>query len=290
MAALPAITYRNGQRDYGDAHRSVIELSAQMLASCQVLKREALPNSYEVNTLAIKYSRPLSSPCRHFNVLDVTGRLRTRPEELSTGFGADHLELLINAWTSSRASWPELYRLRKFYQALKNIRTIQLTVEYKDSADMFMACKFFQALLLDEDVVFVLKDKSDEPRPPELDCIKLCRMLRCRSVTFASSLNLSWLVDEITGVQPFQDLFPMWIKIRRIITDSPKVSGVHFVTVKQLERDIIIHDLRKAVMHADVTRAEHHITVLMDQLVTWNDTAFEHEVVEARQQYEGRIA
>ena len=290
MVALPASTYHFSKRDYGDADRSVVELSTQMLACCQVLQREASPILYEENTLGIEYSRSRSPYCRHFHVLDVLGRLATRPEELPTGSEVDHLESLIDAWTSSRASWPELYRLRKFYQAVKNIRKIQLTVEYKDSTDMFMACKFFKALLLDKDVVFIPKDKSNGSGPSELDCIKSSRMLRCRSITFASSLNLSWLVDGITGVQPFQDLFPTWIKLRRVIIDLPEVNGVHFFAVKHREGDTIIDDLRNAVMHADVTRAEQHITVLTDQLATWNVTAFEHEVAKARQQYEGRIA
>lgn len=155
---------------------------------------------------------------------------------------------------------------------------------------MFMVCKVFRALLLDKDVTLIPKDKKVEPRPSELECIKPCRVLRCRSISFASSMNLSWLVDEITSIQPCQDLLPTWIKIGRVITDLPEVNGVCFTIVKQREGDTIMDDLRDAVMQADVARAERHVSVLTDRLATWNVIAYEQKVVEVRQEHEGRLA
>lgn len=120
-AVLPTSTYDYSQHDSKDAERPLVELSAQTLACCQVLKKEASSILYEENTLAIQCPRPLSANCQYFNVLDVTMLIGSRLEELSADPETDHLESIINAWATVRTSWPALYRLQRFYKALKNI-------------------------------------------------------------------------------------------------------------------------------------------------------------------------
>lgn len=164
-----------------------------------------------------------------------------------------------------------------------------------------MACKALRAMLLDKDVVLVPRITASDAHvvqdggiiaKSQLESLKPCRMLRCRSITFESNLDLAWLVDKIVS-QKKVDLFLGWPRLMRLIRSLPErtdsyLQSVRFAQVQ--EHATTFNEFEKAVLRVNAVDAKIYSAQLLQQIPGWNEETAEQKALEAKRRYEHEIA
>jgi len=194
-----------------------------------------------------------------------------------------------------------LYRFIKHFQRPSKICNIRLVLRYTGPNDVFMARIALRTLLVDKNVILVPTIRSPHARSlqdghaaveSQLESLNPCRMLRCRSITFETNLDLAWLIDEITSEKEV-DLFPGRSKLGRLIhtlssrTDSSPQS-ICFSRVP--EHAMIIDKSQIAVLQMNMADATLYSARLLQQIFEWNDKTAKLKIIEARRQCEFEIA
>jgi len=267
------------------ADLSMIELSGQALGCCQMLRNEMWSILYGENTVVITCKAGGCHEC-DFSILNTTRELLpTNMEDMFPDCPYGSLKTFLEHFMfDTDMANRELYRVQRFLGGLSNIRKVEMTVVYEDRTMMFRACKFFQAFLQDKDVDFIPRCINSDLQDTELECLRSCGILRCRSITFASDLDLAWLVDEIVGQEPVKDLLPRWEQVYQILDELPHDGNFWKDT-----SDPAVEDLEAAVAQLDVTELERLIPELMQHVTVWIETALDRMGTEAKQRNKRRL-
>ncbi|KAK5942032.1 hypothetical protein PMZ80_005985 [Knufia obscura] len=298
LNALPIHGVKTNDNDwyqYPAADLSLIELSGQALSCCQLFRLEAWAILYGANSLEIKFNKGTRDD--HGNWLELLGiRLWYVPGlEGREGHCKIEKSLILRCGRTERDQWPQIYRLSKHFQSLSLVQNVRVMVGYSLPTDVYVACRIIRDLLIKKDVVFTIKplrptsQQNHDNRSVELEYLKSSRILRCRSITFESDLDLSSIIKEVTSDKPLDDLFPKYRNIVETIRDLPVINNRRFRVAQNQDGDTTMRDLQDAVMRGDATAANVYSSALLEKITQWNEDATEYHIATARRKYEDEI-
>lgn len=295
----PVLIERDRGFDPGSSDDPIIELSAQLLACCQSLHKQAWPILYGENILRIVcQSASLYHSCY---ILGSGIQLHCNADDMPAD-DYDLISLMRRTTDISRNT----QRLLAHWNGLSKIKHIHLTIGHALRDEIFVACRAVHRLLRNKNVLirllpkhtrFDLEDDRDLEafRCSEAYRLKGCRILRSRTIRFEGNMSdLSDLVREIEGsTEPPKDIFPMWKKANEYIRSmplpddsDPSLRPYLLDTSFEVHR----HQARVAIDTYDVFNAQKYIVMLLKQALDWTKKWAEHEAVEARRRQEIMLA
>ncbi|KAK5953271.1 hypothetical protein OHC33_005839 [Knufia fluminis] len=292
------------------------ELSSQVLACCQRLLHEARAVLYHENTIPIRCEMPTSRDLQRPPTFPIKCGILGAKEV----FFAETLEHLPEArdwkWCSpDDPSYTFVYlnfleqtqthhlssdfdTLKKHYHALNKIEKVHITVQYEKGPEMFSVCRVLQDFLKDKRVVFVpeLITISSRPRTRslqqhELNALKACQMLRCRSIEFRTEhpQDLRQIITTITSQEPVADLFTLHHKMRTLGNSLPNYNDDEYIWGDQ-EWSKLWNPFHTAILQMEAEDARELVAPLLQRATEWNEYILEEKKEAAREVYERTMA
>lgn len=262
----------------------IVELSAQLLATCQSLYDEAWPILYGENTLRIV----CQSVSPHYHSCYVLGagiELYCNADDMPAE-GYNLLSLARPHVDSCQLT----DRFVKHYDGLSRVRNVELTVGHSLAEEIFIACRAIHPLVQGKNVLFKLLpkltrtflDNYDAAAVQCLDSYRLkgCRIFRCRSISFdGNKSDVSALVREIEGnTDPPKDMFPLWREAEDYMMAMPSVDENEVDLPPHLQGMSFDHNRRmakNAIQAYDVYHAQEYIVDSVSQatelIKIWTD-------------------
>ncbi|KAK5958739.1 hypothetical protein OHC33_000582 [Knufia fluminis] len=285
-------------QDYGDNAIPLVELSAQLLACCQSLYKEAWPVLYGENSLKVVCQ---SSP-PHYHTCYILGagiELLCNADDMP----ADDYDLLSLA-RQKTDNIDSTKRLVVHWEGLSKVQNIELSIGHSLQEEIFIASRVLHKLVLNKHVLLKLLPKNiDWDMEDELQvdfrswenyCLKGCRIFRCRSIRFEGNRSdVSELTREIEGhSDPPEDLFAMWRKADDFVLDMPRWSNEDEASALQLLAGFGDHrdNARMAVQQYHVSDARKYIRMFFKQAHDWTNAWAERETIRARKRYEADLS
>ena len=261
-----------GRQEY----KATVQLSAQLLQTCQQLYAEASHVLYKENIVEIRcrvYQR------RHW--CDILEASVVIPEKLSEVKDADCTLPVLAAQRTVAGPWARVARsnpawLIKHYLLLKRFDLWCLNIQYETQDQVFIACRALQDLLHGKEVVTSLLPVSSEPTSnvvlprtaTDIDeaAIFSLNYLRCSAITLQSRLDIQSLGNTITGDSPVSDRLDEYIHFtRKILFSLPARSGPMFKKSHQHE----LERLSRHLIDYEIEAFDNQLRLLCRHVDDW---------------------
>ncbi|KAK5947054.1 hypothetical protein PMZ80_001200 [Knufia obscura] len=265
--------------------RHSFDLSGQVLATCQVLHKDASMILYKENILTIKVVPADQDWGLECYVVDARMDLVHEPHDLPL----TEYDLLSIA----RSSNPKTH-FEECYEGLSQISNVRVILQpaYATRDIAFITCMVLQDLLRGKNVTFMTKISKHAKHDKSEDGTWLlpCRMLRCQHIIFEGhEESCEALVQEVTSSdEPPKDLFLLWTRTIQCVGKLPKVNGQSFDHGDRAMYKFFPR-LRSAVFVRDAPTAHNCVTEILKEAIIWNRRYAKQEKAEAKTRYVHRL-
>jgi len=285
--------------DTADGHVPVVELSAQLLATCQLLHDEAWPILYGENTLRIVCQSVLP----HYHSCYVLGagiELHCNADDMPAG---DYNLLSLSQPHVRSCHLTD--RFVRYYDGLSRVQNVELVVGHSLAEELFIACRAIHPLVRGKNVLIKLLPKStrsllENYEASAIQCLesyrlKGCRIFRCRSIEFeGNKSDVSALVGEIEGsTDPPRDMFPLWQEAEEYIMAMPPVDESEVNLPSHLQGTSFAYNrsmAKNAVQAYDVYNAQEYIMDSVNQASELIEIWKESQSARTRERYKIELA
>lgn len=305
---------KDGSDEFNQPHD--LELSSQLLRTCQQLYEEGRHVLYNENVLCVEYRpdtvdwltgstgtdiccvlgqhlnlpyRPFGLPCRissFFEYARERDKVSERPSPVW------HTMKLPN------------YSLAQIYPALVAFRHITLEVRNPSKNRVFIACRVLHDLLVGKHVTMAFLEtrssrRSSEPTERDMGYVTGCGLLRCRSLRIRRPTKLerrteTRLVETenlVTGPTMSDDTYQQWLDLEEyLVYGVPEINGRKFCDDERVIWSI--ETVREAAVRYDSVKYEQHEREIMGVAGQWIEEFREWRKAEAetKRQMEERLA
>ncbi len=261
-------------------------ISAQVVATCQLLHKEASSILYGQNTLRLAFLYKGSDAVLTCLVMGTYVTLVDDPAALPT----ENYDLLSFAQKN-----PDSTQFKKYYAALSRIQNVRVEGSFFSEDAVFTTCKVLQPLLQGKNVIFATKvNYPQNLKDGDVDmwqrtCLRSCHILRCREITFEGcKSDCSSLVQEITtSKDPSKDLFTLWKKMHDCVSVLGCIGGEPFDD--HPDRAEQLRTMRHAVYGGDAPTVHDCVAKLLKQAAAWEQRWASQETAEAKAQHDREI-
>lgn len=278
----------------------IVELSAQLLATCQSVYKQAWPVLYGDNTLRV-ICQSVSPHYHSCYVLGAGIELHCSADDMP----AEGYDLLSLARRCANDDWLTR-RFAKHYGGLSKIQNIELSVGHSLTEEIFIACRAVWELVQRKNVMLKLLPKNtgfnledardlDAFQCSEAYRLKACRIFRCRSIRFdGNKSDVSALIREIeANTHPPRDIFPMWKQANNYVKEMPRIDNTDIELAPYLP-DASFSDhgdkARAAVQAYDSQDASEHIVIFLNQASKWTKAWAERAARRGEERYQIQLA
>ncbi|KAK5955754.1 hypothetical protein OHC33_003395 [Knufia fluminis] len=285
-------------------YRKSLDLSAQLLRTCQQLHEEGSAVLYTDNALsifverradAIFFDHPLL--CTVFNI---SLRMFCEHHEIpSEAFSLlDHAQSvkrslkLPSTGTPDRDKYAQYCRqfgsagkFIQYHATFARFEHVDITLDVGSQEDVLITCRFLRGIVQDKHVRFTALALDGDPFPFP-DMLSPCRFLGCRSFEFTHDPEdgeLKVYAQAITGQEIVHDTYNMWRSLSRVL-GCLRIRERHGVDTFEDHHNL--DDLQEAAFSYDLAKYKAEEKAVLELARSWNEERAKYIIEKATEDEE----